>query len=1272
MATYHRAGHVLCLPARAADVRSPSGPTAVRGSLRSLRALAWPMWLLLALVGCGAGMPKGPETLAQLRLRASVSPKDAATQRALAFGELFDPDGDPRRVDEALGRALALAPDDVELWLARGLQADVRGHTTAALDAYLGALERFAAAPQAGAPQLGELVMAGVGGLDGGAPSYVAKVKPALERALATPGLPAPTRYLIGTALIDLAFRAGDRPTAQALAARIGCVTDARVAGPFGPYVLLGFDQKHAAGPGAPLAQRYDLGPGRGVWPTRTLGSRGCVLNVGGGPVAEGGVSYVQSTLTASEAGTYLMRLHTASHTAVYLDGREVLRVDGRRALVPDVSFALVELTAGQHELTIKLAARHPNPMLALSMMKAGARDVSAMAMPELGAPHGMARYLRAAIALGRGDALSARSALSHVSPQEPASPLLRLQRASLLLADPLLPGDQREDEARRQLIAALKTDPDLWGPAVQLANMMASNGRTTEAITALRAAHRRFPEVPGVGLSLAGLLRQKGWDAEADQVIADLRQRVPDGCSVLSAQLQALRSRQREEQAAQLIDEMMRCEGQANARYSQKLRERDWAGALAELDRLESLEPPQGRYAWLLARMELAKNRGDDATVERTLSELRASYPRSSTAAVEAIDRQAGRGDLPGALATLQQEVTREPATMADLYRLAPVLGGTDVMAPFRRDGDAAIARFEASGHSYDGPQVLVFDYMAVRVFPDFSSLSVVHSIQKAQSDEAVEDLAEVKVPDGARVLKLLVHKPDGQRLEPDAIEGKDSISLPSVAPGDYVELEYLMNEEPPAGFPDGYTGDRFYFKSFEVPFDHSEIVMALPADAKIEVDTRGAAPKTEEKLENGLRVLRFAVDESRAIKPEPNAVAAREYLPSIRVGIAASWDKFVTSLREGLADRDAYDPELAAFALQIAGDAKKVKPRERVRKIYEWVLENVDDNDDLFSQAAVMMRARSGNRARVLRYLLGLVGVRAELALVRAASADNTPSEMADGDTYEHVLLRVQIGGQTLWLFTSERHAPLGYVPPLLRGQPALMVDERVTRTTVAPATADDELRRVVLDVTLAKDGSAQVQAVETVRGSGAVSWRSSLEAVPEAELNQRFEEQYVARLLPGARLQKLELVGLDRSNPELELRYAFDVSALGRAVGEQWALPSLLTTELASGYARTAQRETVELVSAPLEVDVVVRYHLPSAPPVVTVPPPERLEAAIPGRPRFSSAMRKDGDALVLERSLRLPVMRVAPQSYGAWSAFCQRVDAIEAREVLVRLK
>ena len=57
------------------------------------------------------------------------------------------------------------------------------------------------------------------------------------------------------------------------------------------------------------------------------------------------------------------------------------------------------------------------------------------------------------------------------------------------------------------------------WNAALQLAGMMAGNGRPIEAIAALREAATRFPEVPAILVSLADLLRKQGWDAEADSV---------------------------------------------------------------------------------------------------------------------------------------------------------------------------------------------------------------------------------------------------------------------------------------------------------------------------------------------------------------------------------------------------------------------------------------------------------------------------------------------------------------------------------------------------------------------------------------------------------------------------------------------------------------------------------------------------------------------------------------------------------------------------------
>jgi tetratricopeptide (TPR) repeat protein len=1225
-----------------------------------------------ALAGCGAHTQAAP-TLAELRARAAEAPGDAELQGRVALGELFSYEGDPARVDAALARALALDPKDAKLLLATGLSRDLHGQPAAALEAYLRALAAALASRDAQAPHLAELSAYAISGLEGAVPGYNAKVRAAFEPLLDDPRVATPARYVIGSVLGQFAYRRGDRPAAQAIAIRLGCVTQMRATGPFGPRELLGFDVQHAVEPGQPLAQSYDLGPDRGVQATRELGARGCSVNLGGGPIARGGTTYAQAYVDAPSDGKYVLRMHVPSAAELFVDGRSALRLDRRRELLPDVVFATLPLRAGRHELLVKVTTRHPNPALAIALDPRRTADGTALALPEANEPSsGFGKYLRATLALGRGDALHARESLRGVSAARPASTLLLMQRAALTLVDPLVPSDRREDNARQLLAAALRRDPGAWNPAVQLASMMAGNGRSKEAIAALREALARWPEVPGVGLTLADLLRKEGWDAEADAVIARVRRRIPDACAPLAAELEALRRRDRAEAAEQTLEALMRCEAQSSARFSLLLRKRNWDEADKELDRLQALEPPQNVYPWLISRLELAKNRGDARRVEQMIAELRARYPRSATGALEHIDRLAGQGDVAGARQVMVDALRAEPASMAQLHRLAPALGGAHVMTPYRRDGKQAITSYEAAGRKYEGPQVLVFDYMAARIFEDGSSIDLVHTVQKAQSDEAVDELGEVNVPEGAEVLKLHVIKPDGARLEPDQIEGKDAVSLPTVVPGDYVEFEYLIYNDPTEAFPQGYAGDRFYFKSFEIPFDHSEMVVVAPQSIAVKNDPRGPAPAAEVREEGDLRVLTFKVAESEPLKVEPGSVTAREYLPSIRIGVKASWEAFVESIRDVLVDRDLHDPEVAALARRVVGDAAPGDRELRAKRLYAWVLENIENDEDVFSQAALMLRARSGSRARVLHYLLELAGVPAELALVRSASADATPSDMADTDTYEHLLVTYEGKQGRVWLFTVERYAPFGFIPPLLAGQPALLLEQNGKRVTLPPASQGEEQRRLELDVALAADGSAHVDAAETVHGSGAVSWRSELESVPDAELEQRFEADYVARLMPGARLSALEIDGRIERSESIALRYGFDVAALGRGLSTGWALPPMLPAKLAHNYAQLAQRSTDQLIGSPLELHVVVRIRLPKGAARPKLPPKVELEAAIPGKPRFTMTSRFEEGALVVERKLAVPLMRVTPESYPAFATFCRQVDAAEAQELFVQLK
>jgi hypothetical protein len=1218
-------------------------------------------------IGCASG-PAPQPSLQTLRELAAAAPGDAALQTRVALGELFAYDGDPARAEGQLGRARALARHDVGLALGAGLYADVHGRPALALQAYLDAIANAARPGSLENALAAEIAVLALSGLSESVDDFAPRVEAALAKALAQPGLPPAVRFNAQLLRIELAQRRGDRSAAQALAQTNGCVTEWRVAGPFGPRQLLGFDADHGVNPAAPLLASYDLGPGRGKRSVRTLGARGCQVSIGGGPLGEGGTSYVQSKLSAPRTGSYLLRVETPNSVVLYVDGKEQLRLDRRRVMDARVRFLPLELAAGEHLLTLKLGTRHPNPVMALALLPVTAAEAARVQLPEQARlEQGFARYLRSAAQLARGDVLGARETLTGIKVGIKASALLFMQRASVALGDPLVPSEVRDDDARQLLLSALQRDEGLWAPTVQLARLAAENGRAKEAIQVLREARQRWPEVPSLTLALVELLRSEDWDAEADALVRALNARLPHACAPAYAELEMLRRLGREKAAAATVERVMACDARSNARFSLRLRQRDFKAAQSELARLEALDPAQDRFGWLLAWAELGRNLGDDALVESSLAELRREYPRSVSPLLEQVDRLAAAGKLAEARQALDAGLVAEPSALAELRRIAPVLGASDAMERYRKDGAAVIAAFEKSGRSYEGPQVLVLDYMVARVFDDGSEQALVHTIQRVQSDEAVDELAEVQVPEGARVLTLRVVKPDGRRLEPDQIAGKDAVSLPSVSVGDYVEVEYLLDSTASEGFPSGYLGDRFYFRSFEVPFDYSHLMVVVPERMQVQVDPRGEAPRAIERIEDGLRVLEFRVTESPPLSPEPGSVASREYIPSVRVGVNAGWEPFVEGIREVIVDRDLHDPAVARLVQSLVADAKS--PMERAQRLYDWVLENVENNDDLFSQAATMLRAKAGNRTRVLHYLLGMANVPSTLALVRSATGDTVRSTMADENTYEHLMLRVGEGDAARWLFTVERWAPFGFVPAPLRGEAALLLVPGLHEVRLPAGSPGADRRELQLEVELSAEGSAHVQVMETVHGTGAVGWRGQLESIPAAELERRFEDDYVARLVPGAQLTKLEIEGREHAAEAIVLRYRFDVDVLGRKVPQGWALPALFASQLAANFARVSTRTTTELLAAPLDTALEIRLHLPPGQRAVALPAAASFGPAGGSTGRFELAYERQGELLVLKRSVLLPMQRISAAQYPGFADFCRKVDLLEGQELLL---
>jgi len=1239
--------------------------------------------LLLPTFGCGGPAQTGARSSIELlRERAADRPGDPDAQRELAFGEMLMQNGDPERAGGQLHRALELAEDDERLLYLSAVHYELAGHPGSALSFYLRAVRAASRSTRGIAPWVAEAAAKGVEDLAGVAPGWAERAGTELEEIAESPGHIGPAaRYVVGRVLIDVAFRRGDAAKVARLAGDHGCLTALRSAGPFGPWELLGFDHGYPPESDDALGDAYDLGPTRGRRPSRELGARGCAVHLGGGQVAGSGTSYVESSVEVARAGDYVFRLETPNSVELFVDGESAARLDHRVEPLVRTTFHRHHLDAGRHTVLAKITTRHPNPVISIAVTDDTGRSAASdgprasshgNSAPGagLGRPRGggvFEAYLRAQVAMGRGDVVGARRALQRELPNRGASPAM-LQLASVVsMGDPLRPADMRRDAARRYLRQARRRDEAAWFPLVQLAKLDAADGRILAALSSLDRAEERWPEVVGIPLSRADLLLARGWDAQADRAVAIAREIVPDSCAPLRGALAAAERRLRYAEMEALANDMVECDARNAARFSLALRARDWETATAELERLRALEPPQSRIALMSSALTVARGQGDEESIDSILSEMAEVSPRSILTPIDRADRQLAAGNTDGAREVLANALASEPAALSELHMLSRAIGGDFALADFRLDGTATVTDFERSGRTYDQPEVLVLDYTVVRIFEDGSTLELTHNIWKVQADEALDSRGEYTPPPGARLLTLHTIKADGRRLEADPIAGKDSISLPNLEPGDYVEYEYVSAGEPVRAFPGGFLGDRFYFRSFETPYDMSQLTLVMPSTMEPVVDPRGPAPETETEIDSGLRVLRWTVHESRPIPVEPMGISPKEYLPSINVGIQATWPLFIESLRDALSDQDVRDPAAEGTVARILGERRGARERVRAERIYRWVLENVEDNNDVFGLTAAMLAERTGNRARLLHYLYGLAGVRSKLVIARTLSADATTSDIPDPETYQHLLVMVGEGESGVFLSTVDRGAPFGYVPPQLRGQPALVLAEGGGEVEIPSAEAGADRRTVEVDVTLHASGSATAEVVETFRGAPAIAWRRDLESIPGAMLEQRFEEGYVARIVPGATLSSLEVSGREAVERPLVFRYAFEVSELGQVQSGRRRIPTLYPTILAPVYARLGERSTAQLVAPGVDVDVVVRLRtegglaLPSAPDAVRIGGPS-------GSTLRMSAERQDG-ALVLTRQVRVPVMRVLAEDYAAFARFCRSADEAEARELSI---
>ncbi len=1251
--------------------------------------------ILLALLAAsctGEGAGKGARSAVDVLREQGRGSTDGEVVGRWALAEMFEPGG--RATEAALARVRLERPDvskgGMYASLARAIAADVHGAPRAAADAYLATLKAASAsAEDPRAPLVGWYASHHLLALRSSVAELYASHKDALETLAGAPGslgwrAVAELLEWSTAEAFDKAQVVGDKYD-DLVTQRLGCAKAMHIAGPFGHGGLADRRRSFPAEAPGPWPPSWAEDPTRGSVP-RLLHVEQHRCFASSTESTEEGVFYVQTFFRTDSDRDILVAVQGA--VELWVDDAPVLERDLRQWGVWQRFGVTLHVGAGRHRVLARVisdgsSVRLLQPDGSAAGVETDADDHAGYTSTPpriLGAPNVIDALVSVA---AKDDAakpafnLVLAAFIAHVDGMDDVASVLMeplvlpkdaasvaLQEAALFSSgDPALPEEVRRRTEKDLRARAVAKDPGLWRSRAWLIVDDAEQRGLVEGVTPMRKLADEVPEEPEVLESLARIYGQLEWRAERMHALSDLAKRFPDDVNALRLYLEAVEQDGTAIEADAIAARIKKLDPDSEVDLDRALTRHDWKGAVAELQRLKKRRPDRKEIAGRIA--DVLERAGDPGAAASELSKALVKNPLDSAARFRLADRAYAKGDT-RALQHALADALQIGAKVDDLRGAIDLLEGATDLEPYRQDGKRIIREFEAwekTGKHMDGNAARVLDYAATWVHPDGSSEMLEHEILRIQSQEAIGQESEQARPSGL-VLHLRVIKPDGSILEPEAVTGKPTESMPHLEVGDYVEMEHIAPE--PGDGPRGkrFRGPHGFFREADKGYWRSEFVSITPSDKAVEIETHGNVPAPKVRTFGTLTERRWRVDLSPPALEEPESPPITEFLPSVRIGWGVSLEDTVERLVDAAADETPLDPRLRRRALEIVGDVPKGKVDERARLIYKDITLHIEDGRE--TDGRRVMFGRSGSRQSAFQYMMRELSVPVSLALVKNKLASPPLGKMSEVENYDNLVLSFDAGTEgTRWLTVRDKFAPYGYVPAELRAQPAIVLVPGTPRETTAAGGAIDGIT-FEGRASLHPDGSASVDLVESFAGKVAISMRNVLDKVPEAQLHDFVEQRLVGRNLPGARVKDLKVQNKDELGAPIRIEIHADVPQLGRLQGGGVTLAPLFSLHLAQ-LAALPERQTPLLLGASSHVEV--RFE-------VVVPESMKTPGTLPGAVirdvdrTVTVADTVNGHSIELVRTADIPAGRVQPGAeYEKFRRFVQEADALLDREVFL---
>jgi transglutaminase-like putative cysteine protease len=343
----------------------------------------------------------------------------------------------------------------------------------------------------------------------------------------------------------------------------------------------------------------------------------------------------------------------------------------------------------------------------------------------------------------------------------------------------------------------------------------------------------------------------------------------------------------------------------------------------------------------------------------------------------------------------------------------------------------------------------------------------------------EKLEFLAcEVQRPDGS-VLKV---DPDEIRETDESSEAPGSaltqrkfFSVPDVHPGAIIHIRYTREWQK---FPLPHVTLEMPLAD-DSPVRDTLIRISVPKDSPFHFRSEHTVtPDPKLSQTDYSSTYTWQLRETLAWRPDPLTLPDNQ--PSLSISTFPDWKTFADWYERIIRLSDQSTPEITNKAAEITRDL--TLDRERVAALYNYVTGlryvavPLGVNSFRPHAASGVLRNQYGDckdKANLFNALLRSQGIDAHLVLVpRFGQA----YESLPGFAFNHAISRVSLGGESLWLDTTDDVCRFGTLPPGDPGRRVLVIDGSDKLAQLPRPLAKDNAFNIAIELDASDPGAAQ----------------------------------------------------------------------------------------------------------------------------------------------------------------------------------------------------